>query len=89
MLKGRVQLLCLVVKYELKAGKQDAITYAVAGRAGEVRDSCVGWDSAHGRGAQDEKNVTYSRADVQELHKEILQYFSNLFIKQIFYCLFE
>lgn len=30
---------------------------------------------------QDEKNVTYSRADVQELHKEKLQDFSNLFIK--------
>lgn len=30
---------------------------------------------------QDEKNVIFSRADVQELHKEKLQVFSNVCVK--------
>lgn len=81
MLKGRAQLLCVRAVCELKGGKQGAITSAVAERAGEMRDLCVGWVLLMEEGAlwaQDEKNITYSRADVQELHKQKLQGFSNL-----------
>lgn len=84
MLKGRAQLLRVRAVCELKAGKQGAITSAVAERAGEIRDLCVGWVLLMEEGAlwaQDEKNITYSRADVQELHVQKLQGFNNLFIK--------